>query len=71
MHSFALSDEAYFPFAQFVHETEPKKLVCPAGQESHAVLSTLPFVPGGHAFVSLQMPLFKLHLLADQPRAFC
>ena len=67
---FAPFNEAYFPLAQFMHETEPRKLVFPAGQESHAVLSTLPFVPGGHAFVSLQMPLSKLHLLADQPGAF-
>jgi hypothetical protein len=70
-HSFAPSDEAYFPFAQFMHDMEPPKLVCPCGQKSHFVLSSLPFVPGGHAFVSLQMPLAKSHSLADQPGAFC
>jgi len=70
-HSFAPSDDAYFPFAQFMHETEPPKLVCPGGHKSHAVLFSFPLVPGGHAFVSLlQMPLFKSHSLADQPGGF-
>ena len=67
---FDLSDAAYFPLAQFMHETEPRKLVCPAGQESHDVLALLPFVPGGHAFVSLQVLLPASHSLANQPGAF-
>ena len=48
-HSFDPSDDAYFPFAQFMHETEPPKLVCPGGHKSHAVLFSFPLVPSLHA----------------------
>ena len=67
-HSFEPSDDAYFPFAQFMHETEPPKLVCPGGHKSHAVLSLLPFVPGRQACVSLQTPSAE-QSVASQPSA--
>ena len=67
-HSFEPFDDAYFPFAQFMHETEPPKLVCPRGHKSHADLSWFPFVPARQACVSLQTPSAE-QFVASQPSA--